>query len=63
MNRIYWRLVITLTIAALVYGFLVPALISMKDTTAVLAGVFVALTTPPCLVAIFKGIFTMKDKK
>ncbi|EFN7270383.1 TPA: hypothetical protein ACIYS6_003151 [Escherichia coli] len=63
MRRIYIRLVITLVIAALVYGFLVPSLISMKDTVAVLSGFALALSAPPCLFVIFKGIFATKDKK
>lgn len=63
MRRIYIRLVITLAIAALVYGFLVPSLISMKDTVAVLSGFALALTAPPWLFAIFKSIFITKEKK
>lgn len=63
MQRIYTRLVITLTIAALVYGFLVPSLVSMKDSVAVISGFLLALATPPCLFAIFKGIFIIKEKK
>lgn len=63
MQRIYPRLVITLAIAALVYGFLVPSLVSMKDTVAVLSGFALSLTAPPCLFAIFKGIFITKEKK
>lgn len=57
------RLTITLVIAALVYGFLVPSLISMRDTVAVISGFALALTAPPCLFAIFKGIFVTKEKK
>ncbi|HBY9793029.1 Uncharacterised protein [Klebsiella pneumoniae] len=63
MRRIYIRLTITLVIAALVYGFLVPSLISMRDTVAVISGFALALTAPPCLFAIFKGIFVTKGKK
>ncbi|EPG6439463.1 hypothetical protein GZZ44_16400 [Klebsiella aerogenes] len=63
MRRIYIRLAITLVIAALVYGFLVPSLISMRDTVAVISGFALALTAPPCLFAIFKGIFVTKEKK
>ncbi|MDE4693220.1 hypothetical protein [Klebsiella pneumoniae] len=63
MQRIYIRLAITLVIAALVYGFLVPSLISMRDTVAVISGFALALTAPPCLFAIFKGIFVTKEKK
>ncbi|HBS5779185.1 TPA: hypothetical protein MBD98_004274 [Klebsiella aerogenes] len=63
MRRIYIRLTITLVIAALVYGFLVPSLISMRDTVAVISGFALALTAPPCLFAIFKGIFVTKEKK
>ncbi|WP_108389750.1 hypothetical protein [Klebsiella aerogenes] len=63
MRRIYIRLAITLVIAALVYGFLVPSLISMRDTVAVISGFALAITAPPCLFAIFKGIFVTKEKK
>ncbi|MBG6243534.1 MAG: hypothetical protein EKE20_17840 [Candidatus Symbiopectobacterium sp. Dall1.0] len=63
MGRIYIRLVISLTIAALVYGFLVPTLISMKDTVAVISGLVLAFTTPPCLFALFKSLLMTKEKK
>jgi hypothetical protein len=63
MRSTYTRLVIILTLAALIYGYLVPSLISMKDTVAVLSGFALALTAPPCLFAIFKGIFVIKEKK
>ncbi|MGL9719958.1 hypothetical protein [Symbiopectobacterium sp.] len=63
MLKVYTRLVAILTIAALVYGFLVPALISMKDTVAVISGFVLAFTTPPCLFALFKGLLMTKEKK
>ncbi|WP_308167145.1 MULTISPECIES: hypothetical protein [Symbiopectobacterium] len=50
-------------IAASVYGLFVPVLISMKDTISVISGLTLAFMTPPCLYAIFKGLFIGKEKK
>ncbi|CAB1224147.1 Uncharacterised protein [Serratia liquefaciens] len=60
---LYFRIVISLVIAASVYGLFVPALISMKDTIAVISGLALAVLTPPCLYAIYMGLFSIKDKK
>ncbi|GCD30875.1 hypothetical protein PSI05_15975 [Klebsiella pneumoniae] len=59
----YIRIVLALMIAASVYGLFVPILISMKDTVAVASGVALALLTPPCIYAIFKGLDIPKEKK
>ncbi|EPV3167461.1 hypothetical protein ACV3DN_004263, partial [Escherichia coli] len=36
--NIYFRIVISLAIITCIYGLIVPALISMKDTVAVISG-------------------------
>ncbi|HBR4938292.1 hypothetical protein ACVSR3_11785 [Klebsiella pneumoniae] len=59
----YIRIVLALVIAASVYGLFAPILISMKDTVAVASGVALALLTPPCIYAIFKGLVIPKEKK
>ncbi|WP_291971179.1 hypothetical protein [Candidatus Symbiopectobacterium sp.] len=63
MLKVYIRLVSILTIAALVYGFMVPSLISMKDTIAAISGVALAFLTPPFLCAIYIGLSIGKEKK
>jgi hypothetical protein len=45
------------------YGFLVPWLISMKNTFAVICGVALAILTLPCPYFAFKGHLFSKDKK
>lgn len=52
----YFRIVLSLALAASVYGLFVPILISMKDTTAVISGFALAILTPPCIYAICKGL-------
>ncbi|MGQ3687920.1 hypothetical protein ACUBJ7_07960 [Klebsiella pneumoniae] len=59
----YLRVVLSVVIVASVYGLFVPILISMKDTVAVASGVALALLTPPCIYAIFKGLDIPKEKK
>ncbi|EPR9944502.1 hypothetical protein ACVBB7_005012, partial [Escherichia coli] len=54
--NIYFRIVISLAIIACIYGLIVPALISMKDTVAVISGFALACLTPPCIYAIYKGL-------
>ncbi|EPG7933721.1 hypothetical protein WJC97_003159 [Klebsiella pneumoniae] len=59
----YLRVVLSVVIVASVYGLFVPILISMKDTTAVISGFALAILTPPCIYAIFKGLVIPKEKK
>lgn len=61
----YFRIVLSLIIAAAVYGLLVPDLISMKDTMSVISGIALAILTPPCIYVICKGLFVTvtKEKK
>ncbi|HHY8365212.1 TPA: hypothetical protein ACV75M_004755, partial [Escherichia coli] len=54
--NIYFRIVISLAIIACIYGLLVPFLISMKDTVAVISGFALTFLTPPCIYAIYKGL-------
>lgn len=61
--RQYFIIVILLAIIACVYGLLVPILISMKDTVAVISGFALAFLTPPCIYAIYKGLSFSKDKR
>ncbi|UMR98786.1 hypothetical protein [Escherichia coli] len=61
--RLYFTIVISLVIIACVYGLLVPALISMKDTIAVISGFALAFLTPPCIYAIYKGLSFSEDKR
>lgn len=61
--NIYFRIVISLAIIACIYGLLVPFLISMKDTAAVISGFALAFLTPPCIYAIYKGLSFTKDKR
>ncbi|TNS63760.1 glycosyltransferase family 4 protein, partial [Escherichia coli] len=56
-------IVILLAIIACIYGLLVPFLISMKDTVAVISGFALAFLTPPCIYAIYKGLSFTKDKR
>lgn len=61
----YFRIVLSLVIVASVYGLFVPILISMKETTAVISGLALAILTPPCIYAICKGLVVTvtKEKK
>lgn len=61
----YIRFVLSLVIACSVYGLFVPVLVSMKDTTAVISGIALAILTPPCIYAICKGLVVTvhKEKK
>ncbi|HHR4201287.1 TPA: hypothetical protein ACS509_000971 [Salmonella enterica] len=61
----YFRIVLSLVIAAAVYGLFVPDLISMKNTISVISGIALAILTPPCIYAICKGLFVTvtKEKK
>ncbi|EAW1350508.1 hypothetical protein AXP45_21230 [Salmonella enterica subsp. enterica] len=61
--KLYLRIVISLAIIACVYGLLIPFLISMKDTVAVISGFALALLTPPCIFVIYKGLAFTKDKE
>lgn len=64
--NIYFRIVISLAIITCIYGLIVPALISMKDTVAVISGFALACLTPPCIYAIYaiyKGLSFSKDKR
>ncbi|EPR1712678.1 hypothetical protein ACU0ZA_000024 [Escherichia coli] len=61
--RLYFRIVILLAIIACIYGLLVPFLISMKDTVAVISGFALAFLTPSCIYAIYKGLSFTKDKR
>lgn len=63
--KTYSRIVLSLVIFASVYGLLVPTLISMKETTAVISGLALAILTPPCIYAICKGLVVTvtKEKK
>lgn len=61
--NIYLRIVISLAIIACIYGLLVPFLISMKDTVAVISGFALAFLTPPRIYAIYKGLSFSKDKR
>ncbi|ENX9584447.1 hypothetical protein ACFU8L_003105 [Escherichia coli] len=56
-------MVISLAIISCIYGLIVPALISMKDTVAVISGFALACLTPPCICAIYKGLSFTKDKR
>ncbi|EAM9428693.1 TPA_asm: hypothetical protein G0G78_12040 [Salmonella enterica] len=59
----YLRIALAVVIVASVYGLLVPILISMKDTTAVISGIALALLTPPCIYAICKGLLVTVTKE
>lgn len=63
--KTYFRIVLSLVIVASVYGLFVPILISMKETTAVISGLALAILTPPCIYAICKGLVVTvtKEKK
>ncbi|WP_096975598.1 hypothetical protein [Escherichia coli] len=61
--RLYLKIVILLAIIACIYGLLVPFLISMKDTIAVISGFALAFLTPPCIYAIYKSLYFTKDKR
>lgn len=61
----YIRFVLALVIASSVYGLFVPILVSMKDTTAVISGIALAILATPCIYAICKGLVVTvrKEKK
>ncbi|ECO0902270.1 hypothetical protein AA449_27480 [Salmonella enterica subsp. enterica serovar Newport] len=59
----YFRVALSLALAASVYGLFVPILISMKDTTAVISGFALAILTPPCIYAICKGLVVTETKE
>lgn len=59
----YFRIALSLALAASVYGLFVPILISMKDTTAVISGFALAILTPPCIYAICKGLLVTETKE
>ncbi|EOS1628088.1 hypothetical protein EPK21_RS17015 [Escherichia coli] len=61
--NIYFKIVISLAIISCIYGLIVPALISMKDTVAVISGFALACLTPPCICTIYKGLSFTKDKR
>ncbi|EPD5586537.1 hypothetical protein ACSBY8_002196 [Escherichia coli] len=61
--NIYFKIVISLAIISCIYGLIVPTLISMKDTVAVISGFALACLTPPCICAIYKGLSFTKDKR
>lgn len=54
----YLRVALALVIAGAIYGLVVPALISMKDSVSVISGLALAILTPLCIYAITKGLFT-----
>ncbi|ECI2306492.1 hypothetical protein AH865_07830 [Salmonella enterica subsp. enterica serovar Infantis] len=59
----YFRVALSLALAASVYGLFVPILISMKDTTAVISGFALAILTPQCIYAICKGLVVTETKE
>ncbi|HDI3023786.1 TPA: hypothetical protein PL523_004351 [Cronobacter turicensis] len=58
----YLRIVMALVITVVVYGLMVPSLISMKDTGAVITGFALAFLTPPFIYSLYKGIFIHDDE-
>lgn len=63
--NIYFRIVISLAIITCIYGLIVPALISMKDTVAVISGFALACLTRPAFMPFIRvfSFLRIKDEK
>lgn len=61
--KVYFTVLITVLLTCVVYGLIAPALVSAKDTIAVIAGFALCVTYPAAVAASLKKIFSKKKEK
>ncbi|MDK9607074.1 hypothetical protein [Lelliottia wanjuensis] len=63
MRLFYLKVVFLAGLVIITYAFLVPSLVSMQDTAAVISGVILAVAVPVLVVSLVKLLFIKKGNK